>query len=332
MNIVLCVQRDSGMRKLHGPDYSFDGYWFYICAVLGMHTHSRDWKDPPVALPGGITEKATGMLRLHTTESNRLLRTNKYYDEEFKDMPTTLGRLLLQGGLLWQGSYASVIYIRRLYLLQNATLNLDHMAGLYAISGTLVTLLTIILHVQPYEWVDKNDSTDEGRKAMPDIDTSNAWVYEGCIALTMQLATWIGLRLWAFSRTLTSSDESWKHDYSTSWRLFNASFTNISIGLAVILVIGTGLMFPTTRDIFQPHRKGHTWVNRVFNISYQRGAVIIRLTLASLALGVSAATWWQASRELQEVRDGNMKPWNANWTMPNPTSSSILDVIWCLYC
>ncbi|KAK9415463.1 putative TLC domain-containing protein [Seiridium unicorne] len=346
MNTVLCVQRHKcmrtlyrGRRQIYNPN---DGVFFYICAVLGMHTRSRNWHHPAVALASGETEKATGMLRINTVEVHRLKRTVKFSDDADQDRITWVARLGLMLFLLYQITLASMAYYKRLFVLENSALQIDYIGSLYAFSGLLIIISSLIIHIQPYEWDDPNDTgaatlDDVGsdiRGAMPDIDTSNGWVYEGFSALTIQLLVWVGWRLWTFLRFLKGSDGSWRITHKTWLHLLTASMTPGGIALTFVLVLGGPLMIPTLRDVFTPYRsnRGMTWLNRKFGLEYYRGGRIIRFVFAMLSLAVTGVTWWQVAQELKMVQNGSTELWNVNWTLPNPPTNAVVDTVCFLYC
>lgn len=349
MNIVLCFQRHHGMVELYQQRQRRyipnDGLWFYICALLGMHTRERVWHDPPVALASGENEKATGMLRIHTIEANRLHRKNKFLDDSDPYHVKWISRLFYQLFLLYQISLACTASYHRMQVLDNAALQIDYLGSLYAFSGLITTISTIIIHVQPYEWDDPNDVEaavldDTGmvvREAMPDIDTSNAWVFEGFSALSIQLLLWVIWKTLVYLRTINGPSDTWRKSYGDWWHLLEANFTSSSIALLAILLVGSIMMVPTLCDVFVRHRHGTVWVNRMFEragwmLEFYTGGRVIRSVLAGLALIVSALTWWQVARELKLVQQGITHPWNSNWTQPNSPVNAVVDAVCFLYC
>ena len=203
INAVLCWDREKAMNRFHGAVHRREGFFWYCCGSLGMHTRTREWHDPPAYIANCGPETSQGMLRLHSCQTERLQRSNKFSEEDFSLTPFVFRGLWLCIQL-YQVLYASITYLERVVKLPNATLGIDHLAGSYAINGALVTLASLMLHVQPFEWDDSNRQTDAARSEMADVDTSNAWIYEAFLALSLQLTVWTGLKVWRFSHTVSS--------------------------------------------------------------------------------------------------------------------------------
>lgn len=331
LNVLLCWHRRGAMRRLHGRTVAGESFCWYLCAIFGMHTRSRVWSDPEVFIAGIGSEKRTGMLRLHNLHTVNLRPVNKYTDGKFDaySFSGQLGWLVLQ---LYQVTMGCIRYAKRVMQLPNGTLDVDHLAAMYALNGALVTLATLILHCQPYEWDDPNEYDGRTRIEMSDIDTSNAWVYEGFTALTLQLALWTGLRLWAFGRTISLPGKAWSEHFSSPWELFAESLSPAGIVLTVVLVAGIPLLARSIRDLWIPYRQSLTWLNVKLGLDVRTGGAVIRTALAVMMIAITTAIWHNAFQELREVSDGNVDPWNKDWASPNPGIQSILDVIWCLNC
>lgn len=114
----------------------------------------------------------------------RLRRAQKSENSGFR-WTVYIGRIIVLIVFLYQGISASTIYIRRRSL-DNATLIFDHLTGIYAISGTLVTIATLIIHTQPFEWtVTKRD------KNCPDFGPSNTCLMEMFVARAVYTTGWL---------------------------------------------------------------------------------------------------------------------------------------------
>lgn len=198
LNALLSWDRRCTIKRIYGAARRREGFTWYLCAFLGLHTNSRAFSmGARVFIAGYGLEKGQGMLRLHSCEPGRLQRRNKYADEDFSWIDF-FGRVLVQSGTLYVTTYGSVRYVTRVATLPNATLAIDHLAGAYSINAALVTLATLVLSIQPYEWDDSNEETDEYRPWKSEVDTSNAWVYEGFLALIMHLVIWLAMKLRRF--------------------------------------------------------------------------------------------------------------------------------------
>jgi hypothetical protein len=221
-------------------------------------------------------------------------------------------------------------YGLRAHRTPNAILNIDHIAGIYAISGTMVVLATLVLHLQPYEWDDKNDDDDPTHR-FSDLDTSSAWVYESFTAMQPQLLTWFCLWMWNFARIVVDEDAPSRTLNQQPKELLMEILSPTGVVAGVILSIGSVLMVPTIYDLFISDRGGYTWANCLLRISYFVGAVIARVVLVVMAMIVAGVVWWQAFRELHQVMEGRLQPWNADWAIPNPVINKVLDAVLSLY-
>ena len=227
LNALLCWNRFHTMRRIYGARQCRDGFLWYLCAILGMHTDSRAFHDPPVFIAGQGREKDQGMLRLNSCESVRLKRRKKSGHENFSRIFCT-SRVLWLCLSLYHVVYGLVAYVRRVATLPNATLGIDHLAGTYAINGALVTLANLVLVIQPYEWDDSNHESEEYCEAKSDVDTSNAWVYEGFIALVLQASTWLGMKLWRFGVTVSQSIDTAARDRTRCTDTTTAEWTTLA--------------------------------------------------------------------------------------------------------
>ncbi|KAF2124880.1 hypothetical protein P153DRAFT_370777 [Dothidotthia symphoricarpi CBS 119687] len=168
---------------------------------------------------------------------------------------------------------------------------------------------------------------------MPDVDTSNAWVYEGFLALTVHGLLWISLRSWIYISTLRKLGESPKAIAYDKFALFMANFSETGITtLVLILVIGVPLMVPTVWEVVsKPNRQGFVWLAKKVKISYYAGGVCFRLLLAVISVVVTAMIWTHAIREVMSVGNGQTQLWNEAWKVPNPSADTIYGVILSLW-
>ncbi|KAG9187035.1 hypothetical protein G6011_10143 [Alternaria panax] len=320
MNIVLLIHRHIGMSRL-GIAMDHEGPWFYIAGVIDLHSASREfdqgvWIGGP---DGGHAQKSEGNWRLSTLNASRLSRTRRTDRFDSANILRLLGTIFL----LYQGGSASMVYVTRLVTIDSSTLSLDHLTGLYAICGTLVGLATLLILLQPYEWADNNRYIEEERGAMPDVDTSNAWVYEGFSAATLHGLLWLSLRAWGYGVAMVKHAKDIEIPIS-----FMDAFTGPGIALLALMAIGVVFMVPTVGEaMFIPHRNGMIWLARFFNVTYWTAGRVFRLLLASVTATVAGLIWAHAILEVGSVTGGRIRPWNINWKEPNPTADTFFGAI-----
>lgn len=327
MNTILIVQRYRCMRRLRVPRDA-EGFWFYVCGILDLHSKHRKFEPRRhfIAHAGGggsYEQKSEGNWRLSTLNSSRLSYHSKYRTKfDGAKYFAQLGFTLI---LLYQGVSACITYIGRCIEIENGILGMDHLTGIYAICGTILELATLVIILQPYDWTDNNIYIERKRWAMPDVDTSNAWVYEGFLAVVVHSLNWISLRSWIFFSTpaqLNTPSQSLQYN---GGKLFVDIFSRFGIAVFVLVcIIGVPLMIPTIGEVIsRPSRHGMVWLARRTHISYYAGGITFRLTLAAVSLVVALMIWIQAAEELVAVERGQMKSWNAAWEKPNPCAQTV---------
>ncbi|KAL9617586.1 MAG: hypothetical protein Q9160_007656 [Pyrenula sp. 1 TL-2023] len=328
--MILVIQRYRAMSKIK-VSMKNEAFWFYTASILDLHSRKRELRNSVwIAGPGsGHSQKSEGMWRLSTLNSSRLSYRNKYGAGFNK--AKFFGSLVAIVLLLYQGISASITYIGRLHLVENGTLSMDHLTGIYAICGTLIELAALVIIIQPYDWFDNNDYIKKERDAMPDVDTSNAWVYEGFLAIILHGLIWISLRFRIYFSALRKRATQ-DHD-STLGSLLIDSFSAAGIATAILIIlIGIPLMTPTIWEvIFKPSRNGYVWLSRKIHLNHYRGGVAFRLLLAVVSATVSALIWYHAIQEAINVRDGRTESWNEAWKVPNPSADTFYGVILSLW-
>ncbi|QDS75890.1 hypothetical protein FKW77_002169 [Venturia effusa] len=317
------------MRRL-GVARDKEGFWFYVTGILDLHSGSREFEQVRVWIAGadqgrGHEQKSEGMLRLSTLNSSRLSYENKYRTggHEAKMLFWHVAFALV---LLYQGLSASITYIVRVREVQWGTLDMDHLTGIYAICGTVLELATLVMLLQPYDWNDNNQDIKAERSAMPDVDTSNAWVYEGFLALTIHGLLWVVLRLWVFFDFVHKAERA-------AWSLFIESFSSTGIVvIGLVVVFDLPMMIPTIWEVvWKPLRGGMVWLARRTGIGYYTSGRLFRLLLAAMSLLVSSMIWKHAGDELAAVHGGKTKSWNAAWKEPNPSADTVYGVLLSLW-
>jgi hypothetical protein len=324
MNLVLLAHRYLAMSRL-GRAMDHEGPWFYIAGAIDMHSAIREFQ-PGVwigDLNGGHAQKSEGNWRLSTLNASRLNRVRRSHRLGFGNIARVLGTIFL----LYQGGSALVVYVARLNTIDNSALSLDHLTGLYAICGTLVELATLLLLLQPYEWKDNNIYFEDERSAMPDVDTSNAWVYEGFSAATGHGLLWLSLRAWGYNVMII------EHARDAEKMIgFVDVFTGPGVAMLVLMIIGVLLMVPTVGEVvFRPNRNGIVWLARFFHLGYGTAGQIFRLLLANITAVIAGLIWTHAIREVTSVTSDHVTPWNRNWREPNPTADTFFGVILSLW-
>ena len=319
MNSILVTQRHVSVRK-HAVAMNNEGFWYYVGSILNLHSKQREFASGAVWVGGpggGHAQRSEGMWRLATINPSRVSRNNKYQGSDFRKS-VFVRRIFGTSALLYQGVSALYIYIKRVSSIGNATLSIDHFTGIYAICGTVLELATLIILAQPYEWTDNNNYIESERLAMPDVDTSNAWVYEGFSSVVIHSLIWTVLRVYTFLQA----------DSVTLVQL-KAVFSGPGIAVIVLgLAIGVPFMTPTIWGVaFRPSREGLVWLNKYFKLGYKIGGQVFRLLLLVVAAAVATLVWLHAIFELLDIKDGRLRPWNVNWNVVNPGTKSFYGVI-----
>lgn len=333
INTMLLVQRFFGMRRLNPPvPMHQEGFWFYLGGVLDLHSSSRDFGAHNVWI-NDHWQKSEGNWRLSTLNPSRLSFINKYRAGTRRQAKTfSYARTFVVLVCLYQGVSAAITYVVRVRSVENGMLSIDHLTGLYAICGTLVELATLVVIAQPYEWSDDNRFIEREREAMPDVNTSNAWVYEGFLAVMLHGCLCVSYRLSVFISTLNSQKEG-APAAKRGTDLFFILFPGPGIAvLGMVVVIFLPLMLPTLWEItFRPYRDGLVWLARLFNIGYEAGGRSFRLLLLALSTALTAMVWAVVGEEIMRLQRGKTEPWNQNWRTPNPTSDTIWGVVLSLW-
>ncbi|KAF6830588.1 hypothetical protein CPLU01_07278 [Colletotrichum plurivorum] len=129
------------------------GRCFLIASVLALHgTYTSDDSDQ---------QPWKTLFKLSTVCPSSVFRYKKKKAGSFSRI-LFISRILLLLLGVYQGIAASIIYGQRITSLDNGTLVLDHLMGIYAICGTVVMMATTFLVLQPYEWTAVSAGLEEG--------------------------------------------------------------------------------------------------------------------------------------------------------------------------
>ncbi|KAI8941912.1 hypothetical protein NX059_000026 [Plenodomus lindquistii] len=162
---------------------------------------------------------------------------------------------------------------------------------------------------------------------MPDVDTSNAWVYEGFSAATLHGLLWLSLRAWGYNVTLIDQAKDMKRSVA-----FMSAFTGPGVVVLVLMAFGVVLMIPTMGEVlFRPNRDGLVWLARFFTLGYGTAGRVFRLSLTVITSVIVGLIWMHAIQEVKAVTGGRTGPWNLNWKQPNPTADTFFGVILSLW-
>lgn len=149
---------------------------------------------------------------------------------------------------------------------------------------------------------------------MPDIDTSNPWVYEGFLAVMLHGCLFVSRRAYVFASILRDHGEKAAQPTHVYFELFFTSFSGPA-GIAILVMVAIifiPLMAPTLWDIiFRSWRDGSVWLAKAFKIgyeSYHAGGLSIRLFLALLSMILTI----MIVKETIRLRDEKMQTWNQN--------------------
>lgn len=246
----------------------------YILGILGLYP--KDWP-----------QKRAETWTLINMALFRLRRAQKSENSGFR-WTVYIGRIIVLIVFLYQGISASTIYIRRRSL-DNATLIFDHLTGIYAISGTLVTIATLIIHTQPFEWtVTKRD------KNCPDFGPSNTCLMEMFVA-------------WAV--------------YTTGWLFYSgrAPFALLMLcarSLFIFRLYGFVFLWMIVALHFLIYG-----IIRVLGGARASGRRISPRLMAVFVIVAGSSVWIEATTELRQVEHGSLHHWNAAWDLPNRKTS-----------